>query len=156
MTDTIADAISGIYETHLPVSDLSRSIAFYRDILGLQLAHEVPSRGAAFFWAGAPDRGMLGLWQCGFGPLRMTGHFAFRIGRNALLAAPAMLQAHGIAPLGFHGEPASEPVVIGWMPALSLYFKDPDGHSLEFVHLLDAPADPGFGIGTWSDWRDRG
>jgi lactoylglutathione lyase len=38
MTDRIP--LCGLFETHLTVSDLQRSIAFYRDILGLQLALE--------------------------------------------------------------------------------------------------------------------
>ena len=45
--------ITGLFETHLTVSDLDRSIAFYRDIVGLPLAHRVPARGAAFHWIGA-------------------------------------------------------------------------------------------------------
>ena len=40
--------IDGLWETHLTVSDLVRSIAFYRDTLGLTLAHRVPERHAAF------------------------------------------------------------------------------------------------------------
>ncbi len=41
--------ISGLYETHLTVSNLDRSVAFYRDMVGLELAHTVPKRHAAFF-----------------------------------------------------------------------------------------------------------
>jgi lactoylglutathione lyase len=152
----LSDAISGVYETHLSVADLPRSIAFYQDLLGLTLAREIPARGVAFFWVGGPAHGMLGLWQGGQGPLRMTGHFAFRMTREALLQAPATLTALGLTPLGFHAEPVSEPVVIGWMPALSLYVKDPDGHSIEFLHLLDEPPDETFGTGPWSAWCARG
>ncbi|HXM56067.1 MAG TPA: VOC family protein, partial [Candidatus Dormibacteraeota bacterium] len=39
-------AVRGLFETHLTVSDLERSVAFYRDVVGLPLALEVPSRGA--------------------------------------------------------------------------------------------------------------
>jgi catechol 2,3-dioxygenase-like lactoylglutathione lyase family enzyme len=39
MTDLVP--IRGLFETHLTVSDLPRSIAFYRDVVGLQLALEV-------------------------------------------------------------------------------------------------------------------
>ena len=46
--------IQGLWETHLTVSDLERSVAFYRDTIGLELAHRVPARGAAFFWIGVP------------------------------------------------------------------------------------------------------
>ena len=40
------------------------------------------------------------------------------------------------------------------MPSTQLYFRDPDGHSLEFIALLDDPPDPGF-IGSLSEWRKR-
>ena len=30
-------------------------------------------------------------------------------------------------------EETTEPPVIGWMPSVQLYFRDPDGHSLEFI-----------------------
>jgi len=30
------------------------------------------------------------------------------------------------------GEKTTEPSVIGWMPSAQLYFRDRDGHSLEF------------------------
>ena len=39
----------GLFETHLTVADLDRSVAFYRDVVGLPVALEVPDRGAAFF-----------------------------------------------------------------------------------------------------------
>jgi lactoylglutathione lyase len=152
----IRHSIDALYETHLPVADLDRSIAFYRDQLGLTLAREVPERGIAFFWIGAPETGMLGLWQSVRGPLRMGLHLAFRTSKERVLSGPEDLRAAGIAPLGFNGEPVEEPVVIGWMPALSLYFKDPDGHSLELLHKLDETPDPAFGVQPWSAWRARG
>ena len=151
----IGPQIQGVYETHLPVADLTRSVAFYCDVLGLTLASQMPERGIAFFWIGPKQTGMLGLWHSGIGPLRMTLHCAFRLPKAALLSACADLTRAGVQPLGFDGLPATEPVVIGWMPALSVYFKDPDGHSLELIHVLDAPPDPGFGVKPWSAWCKR-
>src|SRR5437868_5044509 len=52
--------VRGLFETHLTVSDLQRSVDFYRDVVGLPLVLEVPERGAAFFWIGARGRAMLG------------------------------------------------------------------------------------------------
>ena len=152
----IGASIQGVYETHLPVADLQRSIAFYRDVLGLTLAAEMPARGIAFFWVGAKDTGMLGLWAAGNGPLRMTLHCAFRMPKADLLQACGDLRRAGVEPLGFGGDPVSEPVVLGWMPALSVYFKDPDGHSLELIHVLDEPPDVTFGVRPWSAWLARG
>jgi len=41
--------IQGIYETHLTVASLQRSIDFYRDVLGLELATVIEARRAGFF-----------------------------------------------------------------------------------------------------------
>lgn len=145
----------GIYETHLTVRDLEASVTFYRNVLGLVLAHRVPDRGLAFFWVGGRENGMLGLWQGGHGPLAMRLHFAFRTSLAQVLAAPDALKACGVAPLGFSGEPTDEAVVLGWMPAASVYFADPDGHSLEYIATLDATPDSEFGVGPWSRWQAR-
>lgn len=145
----------GIYETHLPVRDLERSVGFYRDQLGLTLAARFEARNIAFFWVGGKDQGMLGLWGVGSAPLHMVLHFAFRATKQALLESCGWLEAAGITPLGFDGQQVDQPVVLGWMPALSVYFKDPDGHSIEMLHVLDEQADPGFGVGPLSAWQAR-
>jgi catechol 2,3-dioxygenase-like lactoylglutathione lyase family enzyme len=49
----------GLFEAHLEVCDLDRSIASYRDILGLELAHLLPERQVAFFWIGGPGHSTL-------------------------------------------------------------------------------------------------
>ena len=41
--------VRGLFEAHLTVGDLGRSVAFYRDVVGLPPALELPERGAAFF-----------------------------------------------------------------------------------------------------------
>ncbi|MET3898217.1 lactoylglutathione lyase [Devosia sp. UYZn731] len=147
--------IDGLYETHLTVADLTRSIAFYRDVVGLELAKTFAERRIAFFWINDKKTSMLGLWETGSGPLRMHLHIALRMTVAGVLASAAALQAHGVAPLGFHGEPSSEPVVLSWMPAVSQYFADPDGHSIEFIAILDEAADDAFGIGPYSAWLAR-
>ncbi len=147
--------IQGLYETHVTVSDLATSVAFYRDVVGLELATILPERACAFFWIDDKRLGMLGLWQTGTAPLAMRLHLAFRVSLEDVLASAEALRSRGIPPLGFRGEPREEALVIGWMPAISQYFADPDGHWLEFIHVLDEPADPAFGIQTYSDWLNR-
>lgn len=51
--------IEGLFEAHITVSDLKRSMAFYRDVLGLEVGIVQPERPAAFFWVGGhhPFRG---------------------------------------------------------------------------------------------------
>ena len=153
--EPVGRGILGVYETHLPVGDLSRSVAFYQDKLGLTLATIIPARRIAFFWVGGKDQGMLGLWENGSAPLSMTLHFAFRVTKEAVLNSISTLKAAQIDPLGFNGENVTEPVVIGWMPAVSIYFKDPDGHSIEMLHLLEDNPDPKFGVQSYSKWLEQ-
>jgi len=144
--------IKGLFEAHLTVSNLQRSIDFYRDKLGLQLALKVSDRNAAFFWIGDSRRSMLGLWSIGSAPLGLTLHIAFDVNLEDLLSAPKRLRAQGISPLTFFGEETDEPSVIGWMPAASIYFRDPDGHLIEFLTMLDMEPDGDLAIVTWSNW----
>jgi lactoylglutathione lyase len=142
--------VRGLFETHLTVADLPRSVAFYRDVVGLAVALELPERGAAFHWIGRPGQAMLGLWTIGSAPIGMQLHLAFDVALADVLAAPEALRAHRVEPLSFFGEPADEPSVIGWMPAAAVYFRDPDGHMLEYLAMLDGPARPDLGIVAWS------
>ena len=129
-------------------------MAFYRDVVGLPVALEVPERGAAFHWIGRPGQAMLGLWTIGSAPMGMQHHVAFDMSLADVLAAPKRLAAQGIQPLSFFAEPADEPSVIGWMPAAAVYFRDPDGHLLEYLAMLEGPARPDLGIVPWSQ-RDE-
>jgi lactoylglutathione lyase len=153
----LADRVTvrGLFETHLTVADLGRSVAFYRDVVGLPLALELPARAATFFWVGQPGQAMLGLWSLGSAPMGMVLHVAFEVGLDEVLEAPALLRAQGVAPLSFFGEPTSEPSVIGWMPAAAVYFRDPDGHQLEYLAMLDEQPRSDLGIIPWSEWIAR-
>lgn len=152
MVTTKTPRVTGLFEAHLPVADVQRAIRFYRGVVGLDVAYEVPDRGAAFLWIGEPGGAMLGLWSLGTAPMSMRLHVAFSVGLDELRTAPEALAAAGVAPLSFFGEPADEPSVIGWMPAAAVYFRDPDGHMLEYLAMLDEPPRPDAGITTWSDW----
>lgn len=146
--------IDGLFETHLTVADLDRSVAFYRDVLGMPLAYTVPARGAAFFWIGAPGRAMLGLWKAS-NVLRMHLHIALSASLDEVLAAPEKLRAAGVVPRGFGGEPSDEPIVHCWMPAAAVFFTDPDGHSLEYLAMLPDEPRPDLGVLGWGAWRAR-
>jgi lactoylglutathione lyase len=135
--------VSGLYESHLTVADLDRSIAFYRDVVGLELAHTVPARHAAFFWVGGRERSMLGLWSIHTSPLRLRLHIAFAAELEQVRKSVAVLRSKGIIPRSGGGGPElDEPVVFPWMPAASVYFDDPDGHSLEYIAVLPNPPRP--------------
>jgi len=141
-----------LFETHLTVSDLESSIEFYRDVVGLTLALELPERGAAFFWIGGPGEAMLGLWSLGSAPLGLSLHIALKVSLRDLLTACDGLRSNGVTPLSFFGTETTEPSVIGWMPAAAVYFRDPDGHLVEYLAMLEEPARADRGIVPWSDW----
>jgi lactoylglutathione lyase len=144
--------VRGLFETHLTVSDLSRAVTFYRDVVGLSLALELPERGAAFFWIGGPGEAMLGLWSLGSAPMGLSLHVAFKASLADVLDACDRLRSHGVTPLSFFETETTEPSVIGWMPAAAVYFRDPDGHLLEYLAMLDEEPDPDRGIVPWSEW----
>src|SRR5215218_6278845 len=93
--------IRRLFESHLTVSDLQRSVSFYRDLVGLPLALELPERAAAFFWVGEPGDSLLGLWSLGSAPLGLTLHVAFEVAINNLLDAQKRLKEQEITPLSF-------------------------------------------------------
>jgi lactoylglutathione lyase len=146
-----------LYETHLPVADTQTAEKFYREIVGLPFAYRDPSRDIVFLWAATKEDGMIGLW----GPSTAYGeqngvtakcHLAFSLSFDELLAAVKRLNDKGIDTFGFGGAKTEEPTVIGWMPSAQIYFRDPDGHMLEFISVLADPPNPSFN-GQYSDWR---
>jgi len=148
--------IRDLFESHLTVEDLDRSMAFYGQILGLELAEVFLDRRVAFYWMGGRGNAMLGLWEVGTGPQKLNLHLAFRCDLKDVLEAPARLRAAHIGPLDFDRAPTDEPVVLAWMPAASLYFHDPDGNLLELLAMLPEAPRPEMGVVTWSRWNHAG
>ena len=147
--------IAGLFEAHLTVSDLDRAVAFYRKRLGLPLARVFPERKVAFFWIGEPGQAMLGLWEAGTMPISVSLHVAFQVALTDLHEAAQRLQRGGIQPRDLAGLPTEEPVVLAWMPAASVYFRDPDNNLLEYITMLPDPPRPDLGLLSWSDWIHR-
>ncbi len=145
-----------LYEAHLPVVDTESAQRFYVEIVGLRFAHRDLTRDIIFLWAGEKRKSMLGLW----GPSTTLGrefhksHIAFQVSLGELFAAGKRLSEAGIQTRNFIGKETTEPSVIGWMPSAQLYFEDRDGHSLEFIALLNEPTEPGF-VGSLSEWKQR-
>ena len=149
---SIPTPVRGLFETHLTVRDVSRSVAFYRGVVGLSVALELPERDAAFLWIGERGRSMLGLWGIGSAVNTMTLHIAFDVAVDDVLAAPQRLRTQDVTPLSFFGAETDEPDVLAWMPAAAVYFEDPDGHLLEYLAMLDQEPRPAAGIVSWSEW----
>ena len=144
--------IVGLFETHLTVANLDASVRFYEELLGLELAYRLQDRHVAFFWTGRQGGSMLGVWEARSAPNTMRLHVAFACSLDDILNAPARLRERGVRPLGFYREPVEEPVVIGWMPAISLYFSDPDGHLLEYLAMLPEEPRPAIGVVPYNEW----
>ena len=107
----------------------------------------------AFFWIGPAGNAVLGLWSAGRGPHSISLHTAFSVSLADVLAAPGALRAAGVTPLDFDGRPTDQPTVLGWMPAASVFFHDPDGHLLEYIAMLPQEPRPEYGIMPWRMWQ---
>lgn len=118
----------GISEVILVVKDVARSIAFYRDVVGL-IEDDLSSKRFAWFWAGPPGRSQrLGITSgpLSFGAAHCIGpqHFAFGTDRSRIPELKAALEERGLVVEG--------PVDFAFWNALSIYFSDPDGNRVEF------------------------
>ncbi len=98
---------------------------------------------------------MLGVWEVGVGPQRLSLHLAFKSDLPDVLAAPARLRSAGIDPLDYSGTVRDEAVVLAWMPAASVYFRDPDGNLIELLSMLPDVPRPDLGVVSWSQWNER-
>jgi lactoylglutathione lyase len=146
-------SIQALFEAHLNVTDLERAMHFYGDVLELELAAKFDEPKVAFYWIGGRGQSMLGLWAVGGGPQHMSLHVAFTTELEDVLEAPNRLRAAQIQPLDFERKPTEEAVVIGWMPAVVVYFQDPDGNLLEFLAMLKEKPRPEVGVVAWSQWK---
>ncbi|MGQ8870862.1 VOC family protein [Paenibacillus sp. TSA_86.1] len=144
--------IQGLYETHLNVIDLARSHHFYEKVLGLQHANANQERKYSFFWIGGERHAMLGLWEKEPAQVQRQ-HFAFQVSLADMRHAVEYLENKGITTRNFLDDDCGELYVFGWMPAVSVYFNDPDGHSLEFIAVLPDEAKPELGLVPWSKWE---
>lgn len=146
--------IKGLFETHLYVENLERSITFYKDILKLEQCYFEEERRAAFFWIGAPKQYMLGLWEKPKDQIDIR-HFAFECDPMWVLhEAIPFLKKHDLPFHNFLQDGSERPMVFAWMPAISIYFADPDGHSLEFIGILDGKSRPENGIISYEEWLE--
>src|SRR5207245_10602996 len=100
-------------------------------------------------------RSMLGLWgtTTAWGKSRRC-HFAVALTLSCLLAAGSRLGSLGVVTRDFSGKITTEPSVIGWMRSAQIYFSDPDGHTVEYITLLDEAPECEF-VDSLSAWKAR-
>ena len=145
--------IKGLYETHLFVENLEQSIDFYSNVLGLEQCYFEVERRTAFFWIGKPKEAMLGLWEKPKEEIQKR-HFAFRCDTDDILNKSVFfLKERNLKPYNFLKDGTERPMVFAWMPAIAIYFNDPDGHYLEFISILDGKARPELGVISYDDWQ---
>jgi lactoylglutathione lyase len=115
----------------LSVTDLDRSIAFYQDILNLEVLQQSDDARRRFAFLGAGGRLFLTLWQQseeGYEPRRAgLHHLAFLVPTlDDVQLAEARLRARGQVPRYEGVVPHREGA-----EAAALFFTDPDGIRLE-------------------------
>ncbi len=146
--------IKGLYETHLFVENLEKSIDFYSNVLGLEQCYFEAERRTAFFWIGKPKEAMLGLWEKPKEEIDKR-HFAFRCDTEDILnKSMEFLKERNLKPYNFLKDGTERPMVFAWMPAIAIYFNDPDGHYLEFIGVLDGKARPELGVISYEEWQE--
>lgn len=113
--------IDRIDHVALTVRDIERSIAWYRDVLGLERRHEE-------VWGGVPAMMCAGetcvalFPGASSDPKPTMRHLAFHVDRDNFLRAQADLRGRGI-PFTFEDHQISH----------SIYFNDPDGYEIELT-----------------------
>ena len=133
--------LRGLHHVTAICRDLERTIAFYRDLLGLAVVHDGPSDDdpqSRHVWFGALDAGpgqLVSFMQYPELPTGVVGvgsthHFAFRVsGQDELEGWRRYLTSKGV--------PCTP--VLDREHFQSIYLRDPDGHIVEIATDL-----PGF------------
>ncbi len=134
--------LRGVHHVTAISSDLERTIAFYRDTLGLPIVHDAPSDDdpdARHVWFGGGDgASYLSFMEYPSLPEGMVGtgsthHFALRVATaDEQEAWRDYLRARGVDCTD----------VLDRGSFRSIYLRDPDGHVVEI-----ATSGPGFGAG---------
>ncbi len=148
--------IKGLYETHIFVESLERSIDFYQNTLGLELDEYIDIRKVAFFWLGPRGSAMLGVWEKPKEEIEKR-HFAFRCDADDILnRSVEYLKERDLDCYNFLKDGTKRPMVFSWIPAVSIYFADPDGHYLEFIATLPGKPRPDLGVVSYEEWKNLG
>ena len=118
--------IKGLYEVAIPVRQLEPAERFYRDVLGFEEGLRDERRRWLFLRA--PNNDAMVVLQETPAESWHRLHFAFTIDERDVDRAAEALRQRGVAIDGPH--------VHDWIPAISLYFTDADGHDLELCAPL--------------------
>jgi glyoxylase I family protein len=133
--------LRGLHHVTAICRDLERTIAFYRDVLGLGVVHDALSDddpNARHVWFGSGDETFVSFMEYPEMPDGVVGagsthHFALRVDSASEQEAwRDYLRERGVSCTDVHDRGAFH----------SIYLRDPDGHIVEI-----ATRGPGFGAG---------
>ncbi|GIF74473.1 VOC family protein [Asanoa siamensis] len=114
-------SVGAVSQIHVSVSELERSVRFYRDVLGIPFLFDVPGQSMAFFQSG-DVRLYLGVPESEAFASKVTLYFTV----DDLVAERERLAKEGVSfldePHLVHRDDTGEL----WMT----FFRDPDGHNL--------------------------
>jgi catechol-2,3-dioxygenase len=130
--ETHAIQIAGLAEVVLSVHNLERSLAFYRDLLGLTVISPPERTNPIFLRAGSatPDLpALVVLVQLppdtpDFSPPRTLHHLALAIPADAFDASH-----NALTTAGYSVRTGQHPVI----PSRTMYIDDPDGNEVELI-----------------------
>ena len=148
--------IKGLFETHLFVENLERSIEFYTNVLKLEQYLYEEDRRVALFWIGKPQQAMLGLWEKPKEEIDAR-HFAFECEWEWILnESIGFMKSNNLNFWNFLNDKTEQPMVCANIPAIAIYFSDPDGHYLEFIGTLPGKYSPEKGslVLSYDDWLE--
>jgi glyoxylase I family protein len=134
--------LRGLHHVTAICADMDRTIAFYRDLLGLAVVHDgvndddASARHVWFGDAGGAAGSLVSFMEYPALPEGVVGRGSTH--HLALVVETVDEQEAWRTHLQDHGVPTSD--VLDRGPFRSLYFRDPDGHLLEI-----ATRGPGFG-----------
>jgi catechol 2,3-dioxygenase-like lactoylglutathione lyase family enzyme len=125
----------GLSEVFLPIDDLKSSVAFYTEVVGLVL--ELESADGAFLWSGSAHQSQRVIMatrqrlaqgnaagDVGKNVEWHHVHFALQVSRKKVEKAVEHVRRCGVE--------VSGPVRFDAMNAISFFFRDPNGHLVEF------------------------
>jgi len=137
--------VTGLHHVSLSVADLDRSLAFYRDLLGIPVREQVEAAGGVVTEISGESVGRVRIADLDLGDGRVlelvceldhepTSHAG---GHVALAVDDVHAVCRRVVEAGF--EARSEPVTLGpdagrhWAGAVVVWITDPDGATVELV-----------------------
>ena len=125
----------GVAHLSIPVTDPERSLAFYRDVLGMKLLANVQRQGMVFLDSGGDCVILVKVDQPISTARDRNVHHSFVVAHDHYAESVAELKRLGIA--GIDEEDMRGGVVNG----PRTYFHDPDGNVLEIIDLTSYKGD---------------